>query len=141
MNKIIDEKLLAAIDNPEDSFSVLARMIELGRERGYISLDDILHFFPQAEKDINQLEEAFSALLNAGIPYIEEAVEEPADEELEAEEKESEEIVQTVIVEDILANIDVDDTIGLYIKDVTANRTWSNVARGDCAGECEQAST
>jgi RNA polymerase primary sigma factor len=119
MNKIIDEKLLAAIDNPEDSFSVLARMIELGREKGYISLDDILHFFPQAEKDINQLEEAFSALLNAGIPYIEEAVEEPADEELEAEEKESEEIVQTVIVEDILANIDVDDTIGLYIKEAS----------------------
>ncbi len=119
MNKIIDEKLLAAIDNPEDSFSVLARMIELGRERGYISLDDILHFFPQAEKDINQLEEAFSALLNAGIPYIEEAVEEPADEELEAEEKESEDIVQTVIVEDILANIDVDDTIGLYIKEAS----------------------
>jgi RNA polymerase primary sigma factor len=119
MNKIIDEKLLAAIDNPEDSFSVLARMIELGREKGYISLDDILHFFPQAEKDINQLEEAFSALLNAGIPYIEEAVEEPADEELEAEEKESEDIVQTVIVEDILANIDVDDTIGLYIKEAS----------------------
>ncbi|MEA3440356.1 MAG: sigma-70 family RNA polymerase sigma factor [Chloroflexota bacterium] len=119
MNKIIDEKLLAAIDNPEDSFSVLARMLELGRERGYITLDDILHFFPQAEKDINQLEEAFSALLNAGIPYIEEAVEEPADEELAAEEKESEDIIQAVIVEDILANIDVDDTIGLYIKEAS----------------------
>ena len=121
MNKIIDERLLATIDDPEDSYSALARLIELGRERGFITLDDILHLFPHAEKDINQLEEAFSALLNAGIPYIEDesSAPEPADEELAAEEKEVEELVQDEPEQDILANIDVDDTIGLYIKEAS----------------------
>jgi len=119
MNKVIDEELLAAIDEDEDGYSALARLIELGRERGYITLDDILHFFPQAEKDMNQLEEAFSALLNAGIPYIEEeSVSEPADEEL-ATEEEREDVIYSVEDEDILANIDVDDTIGLYIKEAS----------------------
>lgn len=119
MNKVIDEELLAAIDENEDSYSALARLIELGRERGYITLDDILHFFPQAEKDMNQLEEAFSALLNAGISYIEEeSASEPADEELTTEE-EREEIQLSLEDEDILANIDVDDTIGLYIKEAS----------------------
>ena len=121
MNKIIDERLLATIDDPEGYYSALARLIELGRERGFITLDDILALFPHAEKDINQLEEAFSALLNAGIPYIEDesSAPEPADEELAAEEKEVEELVQDEPEQDILANIDVDDTIGLYIKEAS----------------------
>jgi RNA polymerase primary sigma factor len=120
MNKIVDERLLEVISDEGEKFTALARLIELGRERGYVTLDDILHFFPQAEQDMNQLEEAFSALLNAGIPYVEsEASDEPADEDLEAEEKESEEIIEEQLNVDVLANIDVDDTIGLYIKEAS----------------------
>ena len=120
MNKIVDERLLEVISDEGEKFTALARLIELGRERGYVTLDDILHFFPQAEQDMNQLEEAFSALLNAGIPYVEsEASDEPADEDLEAEEKESEEIIDEQLNVDVLANIDVDDTIGLYIKEAS----------------------
>ena len=55
----------------EEEYSALARLIELGRQKGYITLDDILHFFPEAEQDVEQLEEAFSALLSAGIPFVE----------------------------------------------------------------------
>ena len=120
MNKIVNEQLLKALSDEGDKFTALARLVELGRERGYVSLDDILHFFPQAEQDMDQLEEAFSALLNAGISYVEsESTEEPADEELAAEEVESEELAEAEVNEDILANIDVDDTIGLYIKEAS----------------------
>src|SRR5512138_2044923 len=54
----------------EEEFSAIARLVELGRQKGYITLDDILHFFPEAEQDVEQLEEAFSALLSAGIVCI-----------------------------------------------------------------------
>jgi len=37
----------------------MARLIELGRQKKYVTIDDILHFFPEAEKDIELLEEAF----------------------------------------------------------------------------------
>ena len=47
------------------------RLVELGRQKSYITIDDILHFFPEAEQDVEQLEEAFAALMSAGIPYIE----------------------------------------------------------------------
>ena len=57
----------------EEEFSAIARLVELGRQKGYITLDDILHFFPEAEQDVEQLEEAFSALLSAGIPFVEDA--------------------------------------------------------------------
>ena len=120
MNKIVNERLLEVIDDEGTRFTALARLVELGRERGYVTLDDILHFFPQAEQELDQLEETFAALLNAGIPYVEEVVsDEPADEDLAAEEADSEEILDTQLDEDILANIDVDDTIGLYIKEAS----------------------
>jgi RNA polymerase primary sigma factor len=105
----------------EEEFPAIARLVELGRQKGYITLDDIIHFFPEAEQDVEQLEEAFSALLSAGIPFVEDAnLAEPSEDELvavEASEDTEPEIDPTL--DDYLANIDTDDTIGLYLKEVS----------------------
>ena len=55
----MDEPLL--IVEEEEEYSPIARLIELGRQKSYVTLDDILHFFPEAEQDVEQLEEAFAA--------------------------------------------------------------------------------
>ncbi len=105
----------------EEEFPAIARLVELGRQKGYITLDDIIHFFPEAEQDVEQLEEAFSALLSAGIPFVEDAnLAEPSEDELvavEAAEDTEPEIDPSL--DDYLANIDTDDTIGLYLKEVS----------------------
>jgi RNA polymerase primary sigma factor len=105
----------------EEEFPAIARLVELGRQKGYITLDDIIHFFPEAEQDVEQLEEAFSALLSAGIPFVEDAnLAEPSEDELVAVE--ATEDVEPEIdpsLDDYLANIDTDDTIGLYLKEVS----------------------
>jgi len=105
----------------EEEFPAIARLVELGRQKGYITLDDIIHFFPEAEQDVEQLEEAFSALLSAGIPFVEDAnLTEPSEDELVAvESAEDDEKEENVALEDYLANIDTDDTIGLYLKEVS----------------------
>jgi RNA polymerase primary sigma factor len=119
---MIDEELLTAIEEQEDEHPALARLIELGRQKSFVTIDDILRFFPEAEQDVDQLEEAFAALISAGIPYIDEAsVSGPTDEDLvEEEEDEAEEDGhRDLSVDDnYLANIDTDDTIGLYLKEV-----------------------
>ena len=43
------EKLLIVED---EEFPAIARLIELGRQKSYVTLDDILHFFPEAEQDV-----------------------------------------------------------------------------------------
>ena len=117
----MDDAILHVVDEDEE-YSAIARLIELGRQKSFVTIDDILHFFPEAEQDVEQLEEAFAALLSAGINYIEEpsAIEEPAEDELTLEEEEAaeEEHGQTTYFDD-LANIDTDDTIGLYLKEVS----------------------
>ncbi len=113
------EKILMADD--EEEFSAIARLIELGRQKSYVTLDDILHFFPEAEQDVEQLEEAFSALLSAGIPFMEDtSLQEPSEDELIAVEESTEpEPEIDLALDDYLANIDTDDTIGLYLKEVS----------------------
>jgi len=116
---MIDEELLHDIEEP-DEHPAIARLIELGRQKSYVTIDDILGFFPEAEQDVDQLEEAFAALLSAGIPYLDESAEGgPSEEEL-AEDEEVEEIVRhdLAVDDNYLANIDTDDTIGLYLKEV-----------------------
>src|SRR5512139_2650635 len=116
---MIDDELLTGIEEPDDH-SAISRLIELGRQKSYVTIDDILGFFPEAEQDVDQLEEAFAALLSAGIPYVDEAaVSGPSEEDLIEEEENEEGARRELVVDDnYLANIDTDDTIGLYLKEV-----------------------
>jgi RNA polymerase primary sigma factor len=118
---MIEEDLIRSIGDREEESPAVARLIEIGRQKSYVTIDDILSFFPEAETDVDQLEETFAALLSAGIPYVDDpSTVTPSEEELAAAEEEvEEEVRRSVAVDDnYLANIDTDDTIGLYLKEV-----------------------
>ena len=118
---MIDEELLSAIeDREDDEHPSIGQLIELGRQKSFVTIDDILHFFPEAEQDVDQLEEAFAALISAGIPYVDDvSLVEPSDDDLSDDDDADEEAQQELFVDDnYLANIDTDDTIGLYLKEV-----------------------
>lgn len=118
---MINDDLMSSIGDQEEH-PAIARLIELGRQKSYVTFDDILNFFPDAEQDVDQLEETFAALLSAGIPFLDEAsAPSVSDEEIAAvEEEEAEDDSSKVAVLDdnYLANVDTDDTIGLYLKEV-----------------------
>lgn len=121
--KVIDEKTLDKLEKGNGEYSPVARLIELGRKKTYVTIDDILNFFPEAERDVDQLEEAFAALLSAGIPYVDDddSIVEPPEDNLTTEEEESEEDEakkKAAVDDNYLANIDTDDMIGLYLKEV-----------------------
>ena len=118
---MIDEELLSALEEREEvEHPAVAQLIDLGRQKSFVTIDDILHFFPEAEQDVDQLEEAFAALISAGIPYIDDVtLGEPSDDDLVEEEDTEDETQREINVDDnYLANIDTDDTIGLYLKEV-----------------------
>ncbi len=118
---MIDDELIHSIDEHEEEHPAIARLIEMGRQKSFITIDDILTFFPEAETDVDQLEEAFAALISAGIPYVDDTtVGGPTEEDLAVEEEDTEEETRRPLAVDdnYLANIDTDDTIGLYLKEV-----------------------
>jgi RNA polymerase primary sigma factor len=113
----MENRLLVEV---EEEYSPIARLIELGRQKKYVTFDDILHFFPEAEKDIEQLEEAFSALLGAGVAFIENTpASEAPENELAAVEETETGPKPELLLDDYLANIDSYDTIGLYLKEAS----------------------
>ncbi len=116
MSDFVEDDLISSID--EEEYSSVARLVELGRQKGFVTIDDILELFPEAEQDVDQLEEAFAALISVGIPYIEDLGElGPSDDDLNEDGGDRSKPV-VAIEENILENIDTSDMIGLYLKEV-----------------------
>ncbi len=113
------------VPNEESQSSAINRLLEFGKKKSYVTDDDILRFFPEAEEYPEQLEDAYTALDNAGISVSDEAptLEEPDEEELSDVLTDEEETLPT----DDLANIDTDDTIGLYLKEVSRVPLLNNI--------------
>ncbi len=113
----INERLLEEIEEQHEKGYPIASLVEMGREKGYVTLDDISTILPESELSISQLEEIFAALLSAGISYIEDDTSlEPSDEELDLED-EDKQVDIAHEPEDYLANVETKDTVGLYLKE------------------------
>lgn len=119
MAQIVKKNIIETYEDQEGGFPV-ARLMELGREKGFVTLDDILFLFPEAEQSIEELEEVFTALLSAGIPYVEDDSDiEPTEEDLAEKEEGGEDFFKPDEDhdDDYMANIDTRDTVGLYLKE------------------------
>ncbi len=102
----------------EEGESRLSQFLEYGRQKSYITNDDIIRYFPDADQDVDQLEDVLSALQNSGIQYFEDNLGEDG-EEMDLTDIEEESDENSLGLSDDLSNIDTDDTIGLYLKEVS----------------------
>ena len=100
----------------EEENPAIEQLVEVGRDRGYVTIDDVLAYFPEAEKDMDQLEEVYAALLSAGVTYLDEVQE--ADDAPDAELAEEDNAREAIDDDSALAGVDADDTVGLYLKEV-----------------------
>jgi RNA polymerase primary sigma factor len=106
-NHSIHPHLLREHDDVEDDRAVIARLVAMGREQGYLSLEDIAEQFPAAEEDVALLDDLFAALVSAGIPYMENGpVGEPGENGARAAKRDNP-----------LDDVEVRDMVGLYLKD------------------------
>lgn len=92
-------------------------LLKKASQRGYITSNEILEAFPQAEEDLLQLEELFVYLHDRGIDIYE------SEEEAEEERKRAEVGEAPALVGDMegaldLSDITADDTISLYLKEM-----------------------
>jgi len=111
---IDEERDLAEGQEPEnESEPGLAELLDKGRQQGFITEEDILAILPEAENNLDQLDEIYTALLNENIE-VHEGDQEP--EELEAEEAE---VAPEAEEEVDLSEIGVDDTVSLYLKEIS----------------------
>jgi len=89
------------------------QLLSKGEAQGFVTLDDILEVFPDAEESIKELDELFSRLNGEGIQVLYEDSSKDLDLTAEASDKKKE-------AEDEfdLSEIASDDTISLYLKEM-----------------------
>jgi RNA polymerase primary sigma factor len=98
-------------DVPIKSREAAAQLFNLGRDQGFVTYDDVLNAFPEAEANMEQLEDLFANLFEQGIEVS--AFREAVDGE--ASEEERNEPAELDIDLDL---IDIDDSISLYLKEI-----------------------
>ena len=95
----------------------IERLVALGRNQGYVTYDDVMEAVPEAELNIEQLEDALATLIEMGIEISDAELEEPVGKPKELKEKAT--VESTVTASDIdLSAIDIDDSISLYLKEI-----------------------
>jgi RNA polymerase primary sigma factor len=83
-------------------------LLAIGRERGYVTYDEVLEAFPEAETNVDQLDEIFSTLTENGIELGDAPEDDGPDEEGISDE----------LDDGTVAAIETDDTVGLYLKEI-----------------------
>jgi RNA polymerase primary sigma factor len=86
------------------------QLVAKGKHQGFLTFDDILDAFPEAEEDLAQLEDLYMRLLDAGIEIQANG---------ETLEREAEPAEIEISHEEFLDAIESDDTVSLYLKEVS----------------------
>ena len=99
----------------EEEVQSIEALIEVGKEKGFVTIDDILQHFPDAEKDIEQLDEVYEALLAAGVNYLDDVSGSPDSEAVEDASGETESEVEVGVD---LTKVNIEDNVDLYFNSV-----------------------
>ena len=94
------------------SVEAAEQLISLGRDQGFITYDDVLLVFPEAEANLEQLDDLFANLFEQGIEVSAFRGEEEREEPVEEEPAEVEQFDLDLTL------IDIDDSISLYLKEI-----------------------
>ncbi|MDH4209204.1 MAG: sigma-70 family RNA polymerase sigma factor [Anaerolineae bacterium] len=97
------------------------RLLEKGEEQGYITLEDILQEFPQAELHVEAISEIYSLLQEEGISVVDDegdSLSELLEKKEEGPEDESQQAVD-------LDDIDAESSISLYFREAARHTILS----------------
>ncbi len=113
--ELIGQEPSSMLEEGQKETDAIERLVDLGRSQGYVTYDDVMEAIPEAELNIEQLEDALATLIEMGIEISDAELEESVHEEAEQKKGKSVEITATDID---LSAIDIDDSISLYLKEI-----------------------
>ncbi len=103
----------------------MVTLIEKGKEQGYVTYDDILDVFPEAEDELDKIDELYQRLMGEGVAVLADGrgSEEP-DRAFVSKQDEEERIrtmrvpATTGLTEEDLASGALDDPVRMYLREI-----------------------
>jgi len=93
----------------------LVDFIRVGKQRGFVTEDEILHMIPEVEKNLSELEKLYEKLETAGIKIV-------SSDEVLKDEAERKIVVKEKKVENIDIPLDLDDissdSVQMYLREI-----------------------
>ncbi|MBX3004402.1 MAG: sigma-70 family RNA polymerase sigma factor [Anaerolineales bacterium] len=136
---------IEAFENEELTLNedeALERLIRLGRKQGFVSIDNVLQVVPGEQRQSEHLEEIFEALLNEGIPLVEDEESEGAELLDHDEEIEDDEPAKTrskiYAPDDPLAEAETGDLVRLYFNEAASVPLLTAAEEVDLAKKMER---
>lgn len=96
---------------------IIARLIALGRQQGYVTYRDILRLTGEDEPDANDFDDILAALLSMSIPYSEDGTTEAADEDPFSKAEDDDPSPPVRRPSNGRSHGDTDDLVGLYFSE------------------------
>jgi RNA polymerase primary sigma factor len=110
-----EEEKPTAPAGEKEELNAIDRLLGLGGKQGYVTYDDVMEAIPEAELNIEQLEDALAALIERGIEISDADLVEPVAEE-DIKKTEATTVASPADID--LTAIDIDDSISLYLKEI-----------------------
>ena len=103
-------------NNPQDKEldKTIKRLIEKGKKQGFLTQDEILECFPQAEDHLDKLDYFYGRLINAGIDVFDNVTE----EEIKSDEKSAKELSKEIEVISHLETPTTTDPVRMYLREI-----------------------
>jgi RNA polymerase primary sigma factor len=111
----VSEQPSAPLEQAQEEPTAIEKLLQLGRSQGYVTYDDVMEAIPEAELNIEQLEDALAALIEMGIEISDAELEEPIEK---PEGKKEADTTLSAAADIDLTAIDIDDSISLYLKEI-----------------------
>jgi RNA polymerase primary sigma factor len=105
----------APLEQAPEEPTAIEKLLQLGRGQGYVTYDDVMEVIPEAELNIEQLEDALATLIEMGIEISDAELEEPIEK---PEGKKEADTTLSAAADIDLTAIDIDDSISLYLKEI-----------------------
>ena len=90
------------------------KLIEKGRKQGFVTQEEILKLFPDAEKRLEELDELYITLLSKGVDVFETVTE----EEMAEDERATSELAKELEVLATLSDKTLTDPVRMYLKEI-----------------------
>src|SRR3990172_4732885 len=92
----------------------IVELIKKGRDQGFLTQDDILEIFPDAEDKLTELDELYDKLIAEGIDVFESV----ATEELDGDEKAKEKLEREIEILSKLGGAESTDPVRQYLREI-----------------------
>ena len=113
--KLYQEQENKKVIESEEEVSGEEYLLAKASEQGFVTYSDILTAFPQTEENLDELEEILATLMEAGVEVC---APEKADKRESNVVEEPDQAIAAADQEAYFDTITIDDTIGLYLKEI-----------------------